>query len=413
MFHNKQEKFSLRKYKDGRTDSKLIGATILATGVALSVGASPVSAAVSSNGTDTATVVSDTSKVASTSATTFTDDTSSKSLKVDAVLGKDVAAPKKANQNIGDEDGTDTVNFKTEATVNYKLESDKSDLKPAETVEVGTGTVTTPFDKKGLAYDTDGKDYRKSTVAKTGAEVTDETGKKNTVEANNKVYEYVRSEVEGADKATYDKTNFNSIEARVSPEGMHNKLGEIDYKKTTGKVYLVEEIADGQYGKFVEANGVTSDEDAVAKWQAGQASAKDFTKENVTLQEGDTVLVLDKDTYAVGDNKKVTTTKKYSTISFELVEPSNTEKEEGYQLYTYLLNPKDITATEFYKSGTDGVFGTADDVAISDVTEIYKLANDDNKTNFFKAIKKADAELVNATPVEILKMTIIIFTINY
>ena len=35
MFHtNRQEKFSLRKYKDGRTDSKLIGATILATGVA-------------------------------------------------------------------------------------------------------------------------------------------------------------------------------------------------------------------------------------------------------------------------------------------------------------------------------------------------------------------------------------------
>ena len=60
---------------------------------------------------------------------------------------------------------------------------------------------------------------------------------------------------------------------------MHNKLGEIDYTKTTGKVYLVEETADGQYGKFVEANGVTSDEDAVAKWKAGQAEAKDFTKE--------------------------------------------------------------------------------------------------------------------------------------
>ena len=134
MFHNKQEKFSLRKYKDGRTDSKLIGATILATGVALSVGASPVSAAVSSNGTDTVTVVSDTSKVASTSATTFTDDTSSKSVTVDAVLGKDVAEPTKANHNTGDVDGNDTVNFKTEATVNYKLESDKSLLK-TETVE--------------------------------------------------------------------------------------------------------------------------------------------------------------------------------------------------------------------------------------------------------------------------------------
>lgn len=329
MFHNKQEKFSLRKYKDGRTDSKLIGATILATGVALSVGASPVSAAVSSNGTDTATVVSDTSKVASTSATTFTDDTNSKTITVDAVLGKDVAEPTKANHNTGDVDGNDTINFKTEATVNYKLESDKSELIPTETVKVGEGTVTTPYDKKGIAYDADGKDYRESTVAKTGNAVTEAAGKKETVEVNNKVYEYVRSEVEGADKATYDKTNFNNIEARVSPEGMHNKLGEIDYTKTTGKVYLVEETADGQYGKFVEANGVTSDEDAVTKWKAGQADAKDFTKENVTLQEGDTVLVLDKDTYAVGDNKKVTTTKKYSTQSFELELPSNKEEEDS------------------------------------------------------------------------------------
>uniref|UniRef100_UPI0023794480 hypothetical protein n=1 Tax=Gemella haemolysans TaxID=1379 RepID=UPI0023794480 len=405
MFKNeRKEKFSLRKYKDGRTDSKLIGATLL-VGMGLLASGGTALANVSSNGTDTVTVVSDTSKVASTSATTFTDDTSSKTVKVDAVLGKDVAKPTKANHNTGDVDGNDTVNFKTEATVNYKLESDKSLLK-TETVEAETGTVTTPYDKKGIAYDTDGKDYRESTVAKTGDAVTEATGKKETVEANNKVYEYVRSEVEGADKATYDETNFNNIKARVSPEGMHNKLGEIDYTKTTGKVYLVEETADGQYGKFVEANGVTSDEDAVAKWKAGQASAKDFTKENVTLREGESILVLDKDTYAVGDNKKVTTTKKYRSLSFELEQPSNEEETKVNPLETYLLNPKEITATEFYKAGADGVFGTADDVAISNVTEIYKLGNDYegyNKNDFFKAIKKADAELVNATPVDILK----------
>ena len=393
-----QRKYSLRKYKGVGLASAVIG-LFFANGTV-------VSAAVSSNGTDTATVVSDTSKVSSTSATTFTDDTNSKTVKVDAVLGKDVAEPTKANHNTGDVDGNDTVNFKTEATVNYKLESDKSELIPTETVKVGEGTVTTPYDKKGLAYDTDGKDYRESTVAKTGDAVTEATGKKETVEANNKVYEYVRSEVEGADKATYDKTNFNNIEARVSPEGMHNKLGEIDYTKTTGKVYLVEETADGQYGKFVEANGVTSDEDAVAKWKAGQENAKDFTKENVTLQEGDTILVMDKDTYAVGDNKKVTTTKKYETQSFELEIPSNKVENDSSYLETYILDYRDITATEFYKSGPDGVFGTADDVAISDVTGIYKLGNDYegyNKNNFFKVIKKADAELVNATPVEILK----------
>ena len=373
MFHtDRQEKFSLRKYKDGRTDSKLIGATILATGVALAVGASPVAANVTSNGTDTATMVTDTSKVSSTAATTFTDDKdASKTVKVDAVLEKGTAEPTKANSNTGAADGTDTLNVKSEATVNYKLDSDKSLLK-SETVEAGTGTVTTPYDKKGLAYDTDGKDYRESTVTQQGAVVSKDTGKKDTVEANGKVYEYAgKSEVEGADKLTYDKTRFNDIEAAVSPEGMHNKLGEIDYTKTKGKVYLVEETADGQYGKYVVAdNGVTSDEDAVTKWNDGQADAKEFTKENVTLQEGDTILVLDKDTYAVGQGKAVTKTKKGTTSFSALSVPD--EKELKFRRESFSSHiTTDVTfdtpiapANHYLKPGADGIYGTADDIEI-------------------------------------------------
>lgn len=362
MFHtDRQEKFSLRKYKDGRTDSKLIGATILATGVALAVGASPVAANVTSNGMNEPTVVSDTSKVESAKATTFTDDTdASKTFKVDAVLDGGVVEPTKANINTGDTDGNDTVNFKSGATVNYKLDSDKSLLK-TETVEAGTGTVTTPYDKKGLAADTDGKDYRESTVTKTGDAVSEATGKKDIVEANNKVYEYVRSEVEGTDKPKYDKTRFNDIEAPVSPEGMHNKLGEIDYTKTKGKVYLVEETADGQYGKYVVADGgVTSDEDAVEKWKAGEATAKDFTKENVTLQEGDTVLVLDKDTYATTNtverkSKKTGTPVTYVAVKENIYDGTSTD------IYgmTYAILRENYTAIK--DIGDDNVFGTADD----------------------------------------------------
>ena len=371
MFHtDRQEKFSLRKYKDGRTDSKLIGATILATGVALAVGASPVAANVTSNGTDTATMVTDTSKVASTAATTFTDDKdASKTVTVDAVLEKGTAEPTKANSNTGDADGTDTLNVKSEATVNYKLDSDKSLLK-SETVEAGTGTVTTPYDKKGLAYDTDGKDYRESTVTQPGTVVTKDTGKKDTVEANGKVYEYAgKSEVEGADKLTYDKTRFNNIEAAVSPEGMHNKLGEIDYTKTKGKVYLVEETADGQYGKYVVADGgVSSDEDAVTKWNDGQADAKEFTKENVTLQEGDTVLVLDKDTYAVGQGKAVKKITK-GTITFSVESRIEVEKKDRDYFSTYITDDytfdrsnNNIVRNNYFLPGADGIYGTADDV---------------------------------------------------
>ena len=363
--NNKKEKFSLRKYKDGRTDSKLIGATLL-VGMGLLASGGTALASVDSNGGDSVTLVSDTSKVASTSATTFTDDNdTSKTVKVDAVLAKGTPEPTKANNNTGDADGSDVLNFKSEATVNYKLASDKSDLKPAETVKTGEGTVTTPFDKKGIAYDTDGKDYRESTVTKTGDAVTEATGKKDTVEANNKVYEYVRSEVENADKATYDKTNFNNIEARVSPEGMHNKLGEIDYTKTKGKVYLVEETANGQYGKYVVAeNGVSSDEEAATAWKNGQADAKDFTKENVTLQEGDSILVLDKDTYAVAHPSLVKTKKRYSSPTYEVIpDDVNIDNSLYFENPTYMLEQIDANQTaNILESGKDGIFGTADDV---------------------------------------------------
>ena len=407
--NNKKEKFSLRKYKDGRTDSKLIGATLL-VGIGLLASGGTASAAVTSNGTNEPTIVSDTSKVESAKATTFTDDTNaSKTFKVDAVLDGGVTEPTKANINTGDADGNATVNFKSEATVNYKLDSDKSLLK-TETVEAGTGTVTTPYDKKGLAYDTDGKDYRESTVAKTGDAVSAATGKKDTVEANNKVYEYVRSEVEGTDKPKYDKTNFNNIEAAVSPEGMHNKLGEIDYTKTTGKVYLVEETADGQYGKFVEANGVTSDEDAVTKWKAGEATAKEFTKENVTLQEGDTVLVLDKDTYAVTNTVEAKSKKTGTPVTYVAVK-ENIYDGTSTDIYgmTYAILRENYTALK--DIGDDGVFGTADDNernATSNGTQTRKLmdvfdlsAREDKNSKYLQ--KTPDLDTSNASVKDILK----------
>ena len=407
--NNKKEKFSLRKYKDGRTDSKLIGATLL-VGMGLLASGGTALANVSSNGTNEPTVVSDTSKVESAKATTFTDDTDeSKTFKVDAVLDGGATEPTKANINTGDTDGNDTVNFKSEATINYKMDSDKSLLK-TETVEAGKGTVTTPYDKKGLAADTDGKDYRESTVAKTGDAISEATGKKDTVEANNKVYEYVRSEVEGTDKPTYDKTHFNDIEAPVSPEGMHNKLGEIDYTKTTGKVYLVEETADGQYGKFVEASGVTSDEDAVAKWKAGEATAKEFTKENVTLQEGDTVLVLDKDTYATTNtverkSKKTGTNVTYVAVKENIYDGTSTD------IYgmTYAILRENYTAIK--DIGDDNVFGTTDDNernATSNGTQtrksmdVFDLSGREDK--YSKYLQKTpDLDTSNASVKDILK----------
>ena len=223
----------------------------------------------------------------------------------------------------------------------------------------------TPYDKKGIAYDTDGKDYRGSTVEKTGTAIDEDTGKEAIIQANNKEYKWIRSEVVAANKATYEKTKFNDVEAPVSPEGMHNNLGEINYGKITGKVYLVEETSDGHYGKFVEASGLSSDEDAVAKWKNGQGAAKDFTKENVTLKEGDTVLVMDRDTYAHGSGTRTVNTVEYrrekiaATPEYNKTEPY--VREEGIQGYpSYAFWDQPLTGV-YSTIGEDKIFGTADD----------------------------------------------------
>ena len=366
MFKNtKKEKFSLRKYKDGRTESKLIGA-IAILGIAMLAGGGTVSANVSSDGKNETELVSKFEKVSSTAKTTFIDDQNpEKKVTVDAVADIRYNRPTKANQNTGDADGTDSVKFNSNATVNYLLEDDSSKLKDSKKVAGEEGTVATPYDKKGIAYDTDGKDYRESTVEKTGTAIDEDTGKEAVIKVNDKEYKWIRSEVVDGNKATYQKTKFNDVEAPVSPEGMHNSLGEINYGKITGKVYLVEETSDGHYGKFVEANGVTSDEDAVAKWKNGQATAKDFTKENVTLKEGDTVLVMDRDTYAHGSGKRTVNTIEYRREKIA-AKPEYNKNEtyvrgegvQGYPSYAFWDQP--LTG-EYTTIGEDKIFGTADD----------------------------------------------------
>ena len=365
MFKNaKKEKFSLRKYKDGRTDSKLIGAiTIL--GIAMLAGGGTASANVSSGEQNETTLVREFEKVPSSAKTTFTDDQNpEKKVTVDAVADIRYNQPTKANQNTGDADGTDSVKFKSNATVNYLLKDDNSKLKDSKKVAGEEGTVWTPYDKKGISYDTDGKDYRESTVEKTSS-VDIATGSEERLLVNNKEYRLVRSEVVDENKATYEKTHFNDIEAPVSPEGMHNNLGEINYGNITGKVYLVEETSDGHYGKYVETSNINSDEEAVAAWKNGQAAAKDFTKENVTLQEGDTILVMDRDTYAHGSGTGTVNRVEYSREKVpaspeynEVVSSEEIKDVNGYPTYAF---GDEILNDSFLTIGKDGVFGTSDD----------------------------------------------------
>ena len=356
-----QKKYSLRKFKGIGLASAVIGVLFANTAVY---------AEVTSDGKNETTIINEGDKIPASVKTTFIDDKNkTKKVTVDAVVGKVNFIPTKANENTGNSDGTDTIKFKTEATVNYLLEDDKSKLQDSKTVEGESGTINTPYDKKGIAYDTDGKDYRESTVEKTGA-INENTGRKVHLKANNKVYELVRSEVISSDKATYEKTKFNDIEAPVSPEGMHNNLGEINYGKITGKVYLVEETSDGHYGKYVEASNINSDEEAVNAWKNGQATAKDFTKENVTLKEGDTVLVMDRDTYAHGSGKRITNTIKYTrekkrvTEFYDKLEEKVVNQQVGLEATYSFYSSTPQSDFSVKVSGEDQIFGTDDDKVV-------------------------------------------------
>ena len=401
--NNRKEKFSLRKYKDGRTDSKLIGAVMI-VGLGLLANTGIASANVSSSEVDSATVVTDTSKVLSNSATTFTDiKDPSKNVTVDAVLGKGVAEPTKANYNGAPEskpDGSDVLNFKKEVDVNYRLINAWKTFK-TKTVNLGSGKVITPYDKKGFAADTDGKDYRESTVD--NITVSEDLGKEDIkkgietgkLEVDGKIYAYQYSEVLNGELANYDKTKFNDIEVPVSPESLHNNLGEIDYTKLEGRrVFLVEELSDGHYGKFLLAeNGVTSDEDAVTKWKEGQANAKDFTKENVTLQPYDTILVMDRDTYAtVESSKQTATTKKgQDTYFIETITPFYWDDTLAERNTPWYRRKVYVESNEYYreedaknfvsyrKPGADRKFWTSDDIVYNSV---YKEGRNDAYRNY-------------------------------
>ena len=422
--NNKKEIFSIRKFKNGRSDSVKVGSSLLLAGLTI-LNSNATTIAAEINGNQLPEVVSSTDKVPADKATTFKNAAGETVFSVDAVLGQDVAEPTKANNNTGEADGTDTLNIKSEAKVNYILDEDKSNLKDSKTVEADSGTIKTPYDKKGLAYDTDGKDYRKSVVDKGGISVTEETGKEEVIKANGKAYQLQRSEVVDKDKVKYDKTTFNDIEATVSPEDMHNELGEIDYTKIKGKVYLVEETSEGQYGKFVEANNITSDAEAVQAWKNGQANAKDFTKANVTLQEGDTIIVMDRDTYATTVGKKVENKIEHPTITYTVFTDSNTNRVTYEESFTYAVNNDSFTfyadtptyileegnqdntvlgidtftyttsgvETRLLNSGVDKIFGTSDDEIEDVVNKTYEYLSVKLPTEVMKQLNVRNAKL--------------------
>ena len=285
MFINKKEKFSIRKFKDGRSDSVKIGTVALIVGAALAMaaGTQTVEAAQKDNGNGTTTISND--------------------------KGSVVVETANIREEGGEFDKTPTEDGTNEITktgkVDYKYVTAEGNTVLEENKNQNSGadkTIETTYD----VYGKSGEVFKGTTGG--DAEDSDlndakENGKKETIEKDGKTYHLIgepKVETTGDGAGVYSDTTLGDVTAKLTPEGLNNAEGKITYDtvKAGGKAWIVEQTGKGTYGKYVQADSgtITSDAKMVEAFKAGEAAAKNFTSANVTtdggIKEGDYVFVL-------------------------------------------------------------------------------------------------------------------------
>ena len=292
MLINKNDKFSIRKFKNGRSDSVKIGAigVIVGTAIALSAGANSAEAAMTENSDNTTTISNDKGSVVVDTANIQNPD-----------AGRQFSTDPTA-------EGTNTIT-KT-GKVDYKYVTVEGNTVLEENKNQNSGadkTIETPYD----VYGKSGEVFKGTTGG--DAEDSDlndakENGKKATIEKDGKTYHLIgepKVENTGNGGGVYSDTILGDVTAKLTPEGLSNSEGKITYDtvKAGGKAWIVEQTGKGTYGKYVlaDSGAITSDAKMVEAFKAGEAAAKDFTSANVTadggIKEGDYVFVLEKNTY--------------------------------------------------------------------------------------------------------------------
>ena len=301
MFINKKEKFSIRKFKDGRSDSVKIGTVGLIVGAALAMaaGTQTVEAAMTENSDNTTTISNDKGSIKVDTANIQDPDN-----------GKNFdTAPTESDTNTITKTGKVDYKYVT-AEGNTVLEENKNQSSGADkTIE----TTYDVFGKSGEVFkETTGGDAQDSDL-----DDAKENGKKETIEKDGKTYHLIgepKVETTGDGGGVDSDTTLGDVTAKLTPEGLSNAEGKITYGnvKAGGKAWIVEQTGKGTYGKYVQADSgaITSDDKLKEAFTAGEAAAKDFNSANVTadggIKEGDYVFVLEKNTYVTVNSGDVT-----------------------------------------------------------------------------------------------------------
>ena len=292
MFINKKEKFSIRKFKDGRSDSVKIGTVGLIVGAALAMAgqAQTVEAAMKENSDNTTTISNDKGSI--------------------IVETANIENPNEGREFSTDptSEGINTI-IKT-GKVDYKYVTAEGNTVLEENKNQNSGvdkTIETEynvFGKSGEVF----KETTGGSVEDSDLDGAKEKGKKETIEKDGKTYHLIgESKVEntGNGGGVYSDTTLGDVTAKLTPEGLSNAEGKITYDtvKAGGKAWIVEQTGKGTYGKYVlaDSGAITSDDKMIEAFKAGETAAKYFNSANVTadggIKEGDYVFVLEKNTY--------------------------------------------------------------------------------------------------------------------
>ena len=313
---DKKEVFSFRKYKGYGLASAVIAAFFFA---------SSVSADVVDNGNGTTTLSNDKASIVVESSK-FKDDNEKTAAEL---FNEGAYAPEAVTT------GTDSVTSESKTTVKYQTEDGE---------KISDDVVKTTSETKELDYKVAGTHGKEYTGDDSATAIVDQNlEKKNTIEAGGKKYEYVRSETDLGAKSTLTDTAFNDVTTKASVQGMHNVDGSIKYDaiKNGTRVWVLEELEDGSYGKYALIENAQNLTDEQIREAAKTATSK-FSKAEVDAKGGfkstDSVVVYETNTYAA---------RKQSSEKFG--------KDFYYEFTANSSNFKKSYIDEIYKVGLDGL----------------------------------------------------------
>ena len=374
MFINKKEKFSIRKFKDGRSDSVKIGTVGLIVGAALAMAGQPhiAEAAMTENSDNTTTISNDKGSV--------------------IVDTANIENPNEGREFSTDPTAEGTNTITKTGKVDYKYVTAEGNTVLEENKNQNSGadkTIETTYD----VYGKSGEVFKGTTGG--DAEDSDlndakENGKKETIEKDGKTYHLIgepKVETTGNGGGVYSDTTLGDVTAKLTPEGLSNAEGKITYDtvKPGGKAWIVEQTGKGTYGKYVQADSgaITSDAKLVEAFKAGEAAAKDFTSANVTadggIKEGDYVFVLEKNTYVTA------TTESFSlTAQIQLSSSDNVADDKDGTGAT--LN-RTYAMVQNFKAAPDTLTGEANKTLVKNyLAYLQEKGFEDNLLNFKRYI---------------------------